>query len=64
MNIGIYPQGTNVTDAVIAMARTAGCNCNPEVQRPNRTQRRAGIDHVTVHHDDWCHLLSRIERRN
>jgi hypothetical protein len=64
VTIGMFPEGTDQTAAALAMARIAGCNCDPEVRRPPRRDRRAGIDAVTVSHDDRCRLLARLERRN
>lgn len=61
MTIDAYPEGTDLADAVLASARASGCNCQPVVEAPNR---RTGITHVAVRHDDWCRLLAQAERRN
>lgn len=48
---------------VLAVARAAGCTCDPEVTADSQPAPGV-VRHVRVAHDDWCALLVRLERRN
>lgn len=50
-------------DAIRVAVRATGCTCNPEFE----IQGALGpgdIERVTVHHDNWCALLRRLEDVN
>jgi hypothetical protein len=62
MKVGVFAHSVDRKAAVIAMARVAGCTCDPEVEvRPFRDQQ--GRRHVDVRHDGWCPLLQQLQGR-
>jgi len=63
MNMGMFREPTDLETAALRMARHAGCNCDPDIEVVSDPQHPR-MKHCNVHHDDYCRLLTRLERRN
>jgi hypothetical protein len=59
--------GAEQTEAALLATKVAGCNCDPNIRRLNRAERRRFKlpieSHYRIEHDPWCRLQQRSKAR-